>query len=418
MNNRQLLSAIGELDERIVLAASQPPRRHRVVYAWAVAAAAVVVIGVLGYVGLLQSQQNKPPVSDPIPPVVTGTTTASTGNDLPPLVYDRFWGSNSGGLGGSGDVTAFSFEELQIQSLTEVPATAPVYTARYEDIDEASEQEALIRQYTALVGDTLTDTVRSEHVLEAVRSEATGEKFHYTVQGRTLESGHVYMELQPRPAITVDPSSDLLAQIVAACPALFADMEEPTLFCHSGTRHWGRDSETKQLFVFDIDFSYEIYDAAKGHDVASKWLNSVGVHVYEGKLIALTVKQPLDKVADYPILSLEEAYAELRELYAPGKFTSLVNENYQVMSVELVYFSNSASTLRVPCYRFLLTANETYFGKNLYDQAGALLFHEVVIPAVSEEYWAEEETGVSTTVGTANTSDPYGRTTSTAKLVF
>ena len=89
MTAEQLLSAIGEINEETVLAADRPPKRP-VSHLWVAvtAVAAAVVIGVLGYVGLLQSQQNKPPVSDPIPPaatsVVPSTTTQpnGTGGDM------------------------------------------------------------------------------------------------------------------------------------------------------------------------------------------------------------------------------------------------------------------------------------------------------------------------------------------------
>ena len=79
MTAEQLLLAIGEINEETVLAADRP-RKQPVPHLWVAvtAVAAAVVIGVLGFVGLLQSQQNKPPVGDPIPPAVTSVVPSTT----------------------------------------------------------------------------------------------------------------------------------------------------------------------------------------------------------------------------------------------------------------------------------------------------------------------------------------------------
>ncbi len=87
MNAEQLLFAIGDLNEQTVAAAACPPKR-RVTPLWVTvtAVAAAVVVGVLGYVGFLKSQQQKPPMGGSVPgavttPVVTTTTLWGTGGD-------------------------------------------------------------------------------------------------------------------------------------------------------------------------------------------------------------------------------------------------------------------------------------------------------------------------------------------------
>lgn len=79
MTAEQLLLAISEIKEETVLVADRPSKRP-VTHLWVAitAVAAAVVIGVLGYAGLLRSQQNKPPVGDSVPPVVTSAVESTT----------------------------------------------------------------------------------------------------------------------------------------------------------------------------------------------------------------------------------------------------------------------------------------------------------------------------------------------------
>lgn len=97
MNTKQLFLAIGDLDGDLIWM-EQPKKQRRSMYAWMLAAAAAVVVGVLGYTGLMEWQRQQPPVIDPMP-VVTTTTVYGTGGDENACTVHSFdYHSIDGGL--------------------------------------------------------------------------------------------------------------------------------------------------------------------------------------------------------------------------------------------------------------------------------------------------------------------------------
>ncbi|MBE6769069.1 MAG: hypothetical protein E7549_09270 [Ruminococcaceae bacterium] len=81
MNTKQLFLAIGDLDGELIWM-GRPKKQRKPLYGWMLAAAAAVVVGVLGYAGLMEWRQQQPPVVDPRPTVVTTTTAPNgTGGD-------------------------------------------------------------------------------------------------------------------------------------------------------------------------------------------------------------------------------------------------------------------------------------------------------------------------------------------------
>ena len=133
MTERQLFSAIGEVDAMMVAAAT-PFKQKKPFYGWMLAAAAAVVVGVIGYAGLMRAWQSPPPIEPVTPTTITTTTPTShtptthpTAPDgLPLLTNDGRLTSTSEGAGMTPEITAFSFEELQIQSITHAPSVLPV----------------------------------------------------------------------------------------------------------------------------------------------------------------------------------------------------------------------------------------------------------------------------------------------------
>ncbi len=79
MNTKQLFLAIGDLDADLVWT-ERPRKQRKVLYGWMLAAAAAVVIGVIGYAWLTEWRGQQPPVVDPVPTTTT-TTVWGTGGD-------------------------------------------------------------------------------------------------------------------------------------------------------------------------------------------------------------------------------------------------------------------------------------------------------------------------------------------------
>ncbi len=404
MTERQLFLAIGEVDATMV-AAAVPFEQRRPFYGWLLAAAAAVVVGVIGYAALADAWRNTPPVQPPPPATVatttetvtdTTTTTGSTPvtpptapNGLPLLTSDGRLDAEAEGGGTVPYITAFSFAELQIESVTQAPATLPVYTVDFGKFDEAAELKAIVEHYVGLTEDTLVEPITiSEYGGSA---SAEGKRFRFSISPPfgdlgTHNSVGLWLQ-QPFPMGTTD---EWLSQVMAHCPQLFAHMSEPALMLVNGVRDlrlpegeaWRADDE--------VSFRAYVYDAAI-NDEAAKWLNSVSFYVFEGNLMSYTVYlvEHYDAVGDYPILSVEEAKAAVRQMYEQTS-NEWINADFEILSVELEYIPASMSCLRVPFYRFLLAADDTEQGRKIYKETGMTMFYEKYICAVPENYWAPE----------------------------
>ncbi len=399
MTERQLFSAIGEVDEAMVAAAT-PFKQRRPLFGWMLAAAAAVVIGVLGYAGLMRAWRDTPPVQ-PVTPTTavattTTTTTTTTGfataptapDGLPLLTSDGRMNATTEGAGMTPEITAFSLAELQIKSIAAAPAVLPVYTVDFEEFDEEEELQAIIERYVSLAGDTLTAPITfSEY---GGLPQAQGEKFRYSVSPPFDDLGtHNSIGLWLQQPLAMGETDEWLQRVLSHCPQLFAHMQEPTLRLNNGNRE-RRPEGAGWKAADEITFHAYVYDAAV-EDEAAKWLNSVSFYVYEGELWSYTVylAEHYEAVGDYPILSVEEAKATLRQMCeeADGDW---INDEVEILSVELQYIPDSMSRLRVPFYRFLLAADETEQGRRIYESTGMTMFYEEYICAIPAAYWVSE----------------------------
>ncbi len=409
MTAEQLLLAIGEIKEETVLAADCPSKRP-VAHLWVAvtAVAAAVVIGVLGYVGLLQSQQNKPPVGDPIPPTVTGTNgvstttpteTGKTTTSSPPTVTTAVYQLQNVSLSdtnvaarypidcGMEHIFAFNFEELAVENIAKAPDILPVYQVQYDQMDEDAEKAALIKTYAALVGDTLSEAPEGVFTL----SDAWGERFQYWVNCQSFLDFRGTLTLELQEPLSLGDTSEWLRKAMAYCPSLFRDMQEPTLYLWNGQRHWGDPDGDGRAAATEVFFSANIYDAANDPDGTAKWMSGVRLHVENGVLKSFTV--PITDILKtegyYPVFAIEEAIAlvkdECERLKAYDR--GYVEEDYEILSVELVYNSNSMSHWRAPHYRFLVTAKDYNRDSALREQTGMTSYCEIMFCAVPPEYW-------------------------------
>ncbi len=125
MNAEQLLFAIGDLSDKTVTSATLPPKR-RVVPLWATAAAvaAAVAVGILGYIGFLKTQRQKPPVATPTPAATTPAPTTTT----------TVWGT--GGDTDACTVHSFEYHNIDGYLLDLVPQEAfNVFIEKYKGED-------------------------------------------------------------------------------------------------------------------------------------------------------------------------------------------------------------------------------------------------------------------------------------------
>ncbi len=400
MTERQLFSAIGEVDAAMV-AAAVPFTQRKPLYGWMLAAAAAVVVGVIGYAGLMNAWRDTPPVQ-PVTPTtaVTTTTTATTTttgfataptapDGRPLLTSDGRMNATAEGAGMTPEVTAFSLAELAIESITEAPSVLPVYTVDFEKFDEEEELQAIIERYVALTGDTLTAPITfSEY---GGLPQAEGEKFRYSVSPPFDALGtHNSIGLWLQQPLAMGDTEEWLSQVLSHSPQLFAHMQKPALRLVNGNRDRLWPGSGGWTAADTVTFRAYVYDAA-AEDEAARWLNGVSLYVSEGELRAYTVYLT-DHYAlrgNYPLMSVEEAKATVQRMCEEAD-DDWINDEIEILSVELQYIPDSMSRLRVPFYRFLLAADETELGQEIYERTGMTMFYEEYLCAVPAEYWTPE----------------------------
>ncbi len=478
MNGEQFFELLGELDESVILAAAAPPKRRRPVNVWLLTAAAAVVIGVLGYAGLMRAWQDAPSV-EPVTPSTTAvtttswqnagipsaitpsveqttttakqttsavpttattiglqvtttqavgsesttttavtvdltttsttenfTTTSATAvsstwvgdtttvpvtkgtmpNGLPVLNSDYVVETDR--LNGYTDVVfGYSFEELEVPSITAAPSVLPVYTVTEKRYERDSMTD-IIERYMTMTDDTLVGDIYDD----GKSADATGHQFRYHIN---RGQGNFIMLSLIKP-ITLGTPDQWLAQVTAYCPALFETMQQPALHRWNGSRWWNKQySDSPATAQETVSFYARIYDAAQQTDAASKWLDGVSLKIESGKLTALCVmfEENYQKLGDYPVLSVAEATALAREQCETLKnypHYTIISENYEILSTEIVYMPHSASGLRVPLYRFLVTTDGAAYMSELRAETGLTMYYAVYVTAVLPAYWTPE----------------------------
>lgn len=517
MNGEQFFDLLGELDEAMVLAAAVPPRRRRPLNAWLLTAAAAVIVGVLGYAGLMRAWQSPPPLQ-PVTPttkaplIVTTptesktatvtTTTATSGHDtttslLPSIVTEEAHGSTTfvfattttqgsttvnftttlrptgpdtvvttmqtkrpytsttttttandavqgtslrttktthgnwpqysgttttvsttcvsdpttvavtkgtmpNGLpvlnsdyevetdrlnGYTEFVFGYSFEELKVQSITTAPSVLPVYAVTEKRYARDTLTD-IIERCMIVTDDTLVSGIYDD----GKSADATGHQFRYHIN--RSEGNYIMLSLMK--PIALGTPDQWLSQVTAYCPALFKDMQKPTLHRWNGSRWWNKKyTDSPATAQEAVTFYARIYDAATVTDAASPWLDGVSLKIEDGKLTALCVmfQENYQKLGDYPVLSVAEATALAREQCETLKaypHYSIISENYEILSTELVYMPHSASGLRVPLYRFLVTTDGADYMSQLRAETGMTMYYAVYVTAVPPSYWTPE----------------------------
>lgn len=428
MTERELFMTIGEVDESLIAWAAKPPAR-RTAWKWgAVAAAAVILAGSLwAYDRLSESEPARPPVVTPEPTATVShqaattttatdtTTTPTTTTTTPPPVADTApgglpWltgGVSEGGGGGGHDGYVFTYglEELALSTLwEETPEAMTVWRVSDEYNGDYDRQLSIIRPYVALLG---------ENIEKAEITTLEGTDSPYAVDnGRVtraitprhdyiLNSDYTYLTILLQQPVALGEQENWLAGVLALYPELFRDMTAPTIHITGGDRGWGVPEEGPDImFATDPYYPVRIYDAADEDGHAAAFLKGVGLYMNGTMLEGLYVYLPdyYETLGEYPVMSRQEAEEALRSrcaTYLAGGYPNpVIDENYQVVGVELVYFGSSNARLRVPVYRFLVTATDTYLATKVREDTGMQVFVEVNISAVPEEYWHPEADGV------------------------
>ncbi len=299
-------------------------------------------------------------------------------------------------------VFGYSFEELQVQSIATAPSVLPVYVVTEESYQETS-LPVIVQNYAALVGDTLNRLDMDGHMVgdtadgplvanSGTSAYAVGERFRYHLN---RGEGN-YLMLALLEPIELGTPDQWLSQAMAYCPALFQDMKVPTLHRWNGSRWWNQEhSDTPATVQEQVSFYARIYDAAEDSDGTARWLNGVSLKIEDGKLTAYCVmfEENYQKLGDYPILSVAEATALAREQCETLKnypYYSIISEDYEILSTELVYMPHSASELRVPLYRFLVTTDGADYLSQLRAETGMTMYYAVYVTAVPPSYWTSE----------------------------
>lgn len=321
-----------------------------------------------------------------VKPTTVPVTKGTMPNGLPVLNSD--YEVETDRLNGYTDVVfGYSFEELQVSSITAAPSVLPVYTVTEKRYERHSLTD-IIEKCMIVTDDNLVSGIYDD----GKSADATGHQFRYHInrgQGN-------YIMLSLMKPITLGTPDQWLAQVTAYCPALFRDMAQPTLLRWNGSRWWNKQYVDSPATAQEtVSFYARIYDVSQQADAASKWLDGVSLKIEDGKLTALCVmfEENYQKLGDYPILSVAEATALAREQCETLKnypYYTIISENYEILSTELVYMPHSASGLRVPLYRFLVTTDGAEYMSELRAETGLTMYYAVYVTAVPPAYWTAE----------------------------
>ncbi|MBO5797458.1 MAG: hypothetical protein J6R77_03820 [Clostridia bacterium] len=420
MTERELFLSIGDLDESLAAWADRPPVRHAPWKWMAVAAAAVILVAGVWGVARLKSHDLpvEPPDSGPISlltstyPLTTPTTTAPT---KPPVADTAPGGlpwltggisSSGGGAGGhNGYVFTYGTEELALSTLwEEAPETMTVWRVSDDYNGDYDRQLSIIRQYATLLGDDIGQAdistvvgTDSPYSIDSGRfTKAVTDRYRYE-----LSSDYTYLAIRLQQPVAVGEQENWLAGVQALYPELFWGMTTPAIHITGGDRGWGiTEADPDIMFATEAYYSARIYDAADEDGHAAAFLKGVGLHISEGLLKGFYLYLPdyYETLGEYPVLSRQEARAALESrcaAYLAGGYPDpAIDETYQVMGMELVYFGDSNARLRVPVYRFLLTAADTPLVTKVKEDTGMQVFVEVNISAVPGAYWHPDAAGV------------------------
>lgn len=341
---------------------------------------------VTGTVPTSGPEQTTGPITEPsatsthptdTPPITVGTAPDS----LPILNSDGKVAASrdGGGLSSAGYLFAYNFEEMGIQSITKAPSILPVYAVPKDKTYSQEELADILTRYATLAGDTLT-APPTYSVRNCINGE--GERFTYNLN--LAECNYIMLWL--RQPVALGETSTWMQTAMAHTPSLFADMEKPTLRISAGRREWdrvwGEPAKTHKTVTFDA----QVYDAANDPDGTARWLNGVTLKVEDGMLKGFFIlfDDAYQKLGDYPLITIEEAKDWARAYCDDILY---LNENYEFLSVELLYLPHGASHLRVPLYRFLVPADQTAYEHELRAETGLTPFFQILVPAVPAAYW-------------------------------
>lgn len=380
MREQELFRAIGEVDAALVAQAAHPPRRHRAVKGWLMATAAAAAIALLvGGAWVYRLTQSESPA-------IPVTPAANEAGNLPLLANDPNL-NNTGNIAASGLVFANSTAELRpVNVWTETPATLPVWQVNNAQAEDHAWQAAALRRCAAKLGETLDEAqITSLPVGEegpTLATFANSERHHYGI-----EADHTYVAVSLQQPLALGAETEWLAQVQARYPHLLADMERPTLRLWGGQRAWYAEDDT--MAATEPYYNAQIYDAAAVVEGDAAFLTGIQLWIEEGELkhIYFYLPETCEKLGDYPLLTASEAHERLAQMAAAD---SEVAADYQVISEELVYNADSISDLRVPVYRFLLTAAGNAYIDNVKNETGMESYVEIFLPAIEEKYWEEE----------------------------
>lgn len=412
MTERQLFTAIGELDENLVAWATRPPVRHTVPKWCAVAAAAVILLGCVGGFGWkhlhslpTEYDPNDIPAATEHPTVTTSPTTAPT---EPPAPADTHNGLPL--LSGSGITTtgimgsyyyehAFSFDELRLAKVwTEPPATMTAWKISDAYASDYDMQLSVIRRYATLLGDEGFETAEIDTMKGSDSPSAPGGgRWTQAITTRyryEISTDHTYLRIRLPQPVPLGEQENWLAEAQALCPALFADMAQPTLFITGGGRGWYAPSDEETMYAEEPYYDVRVYDAADKDGDYAAFLKGIKLYIENDALCEFHIYLPeyYEKLGDYPVLTEQQAREKL-DAYVADRLAQGdddLDENYQVLGVELIYIGDSMSRLRVPVYRFLLTPTDNDYTTTIRNGTGMESYYECYVSAIPEDYWVPD----------------------------
>ena len=417
MTERDLFLSIGELDESLIAWADRPPVRHAGWKWMAVAAAAVVLVA--GIWGVTHRKSGnlpvEPPDSGPINLLTSTYPLTTTTTPTPPPVADTAPGglpwltggvSSGGGSGGhTGHVFAYRAEDVQLSTLwEEIPKSLPVWRVSDDYNGDYQRQLAILRQYVTLLGEdmvkaeiTTGEGTDSPYAVDSGRlTQVTTPRHEYI-----LNSDYTYLFIRLQQPVALGEQENWLAGVQALYPELFWGMTTPAIHITGGDWNVGiTEEDPGTFFAAERLYAARIYDTADQDGHAAAFLKGVGLYMNGTMLEGLFVYLPeyYEKLGDYPLLSRQEAEevlaARCAAHLAADRAYYDIDENWQVVGVELVYFGDSNARLRVPVYRFLITTADTGMMAEIKADCGLGTFMEVNISAVPGAYWHPDAAGV------------------------
>lgn len=430
-NGKNLLDKISDLDPKLITDADKKPRRKSKLLIGITSGMATVAAAAMIAVAARNIPTKVPPVvdtSDPISSSDTGssdTIDSNSGsvsdpnsqsdpaNDPPKLDFSKYkdlpkistGDYNISGMGKAPTTYDVRSRELEASSPWNNAEleTMPVYMSSSTELSNIEKMYARAKEIAAALGipeNELTITDNYEDMTAAIEYQRKAGKeagdsdeeieevirtMIRSVMGMTFvdaQADGIFIHLDG--ACKAEISFDEPVELPEGCSLSFnaAAEEKTAALNYLADKYKALTGYSKPAAGYARDKGSYIYEAdgELTGQIVNYWINTTQFEVDEdtGELkITISSDYTLEKLADYPILTAEQA----EQILKSNKYDAenRMSADAKIVKTELVYDNHAAVTAVIPYYEFYVQTDET-------PKSGQLVCKVYTIPAVPEEF--------------------------------